>query len=209
MNDAAQPAPSSPANDAPPIDTSERHLTLRSVLTGAIIGGTLALCNVYAGLKIGWGMNMSIAALLIAYGFWVAMRAVFGTRVWGMHENNVNQSGASAAASISSAGLVSAIPALTMLTGYEWDFPSLALWTFSCSILGVLTAALFRNQMIVRDKLPFAAGIAAAETLREMYAHGKEAIARLMALVGAAVAAAAFKVLALVLVIPRISILPL
>lgn len=193
--DAAAEASDTPLY--PPVDTSEPHLTLRAVLTAVIVGGGLSLCNVYAGLKIGWGLNMSIATVLISFGFWKAMRGIFKTRDWGIQENNITQTGASAAASISSAGLVSAVPALTMLEGYQWTYPELALWVFCCSILGVTTAVLFRRQMLVRDALPFASGIATAETLREVYAHGKEAMARLFAMISGAAFAAAFKIVAL------------
>jgi uncharacterized oligopeptide transporter (OPT) family protein len=182
----------------PPVDTSVPQLTLRAVLTGATIGSALALCNVYAGLKIGWGMNMSIAAVLISFGVWKALQLV-GARFWGIQENNINQTGASAAASVSSAGLVSAVPALTMLTGYTFTWAELSLWVICSSALGVLTAVLFRRQMLVRDALPFASGIATAETLREVYSHGKEALTRLLALVYGAIAAAIFKIFAIVL----------
>ncbi len=194
-------SPASPSDTPtyPPVDVTLPQLTLRAVLTAVIVGGGLSLCNVYAGLKIGWGLNMSIATVLISFGFWKAMRGAFGTKDWLIQENNIAQTGASAAASISSAGLVSAVPALTMLTGYQWDYPGLALWVFCCSILGVTTAMLFRRQMLVRDALPFASGIATAETLREVYAHGKEAMARFFALVYGAAFAAAFKIAVLLL----------
>ena len=38
----------------PPLDLESPQLTLRAVITGMLIGGTLSLCNVYLGLKIGW-----------------------------------------------------------------------------------------------------------------------------------------------------------
>ena len=40
--------------------------TVRAIVTGMVIGGLLAPCNVYSGLKIGWSFNMSIIALLLA-----------------------------------------------------------------------------------------------------------------------------------------------
>lgn len=173
----AEPTPSTP-DEGP-------HGTLRACLTGMVVGATLALCNVYSGLKIGWGFNMSITAVLLGFGFWSALRPL-GARPFGMQENNVNQTGASAAASISSAGLVAAVPALTVLTGYTWTWPKLALWVLCCSIVGVFVAALFRGQMLIRDKLPYASGIATATTLREMYAKGAEAVARVRALAAGA-----------------------
>lgn len=195
----SQTTPETLHDDIPPVDTQTPHLTLRAVLTGALLGGLLSVTNIYAGLKIGWGFNMSIAAALIGYGIWQGLgHRVFGWRNYNVLENNVAQTGASAAASISSAGLVSAVPALTMLSGFEWSWPVLAIWLLCCSVLGVVVALLFRRQMLVQEKLPFAAGVATAETLREMYAKGSEAIARLKALIGGALAAAGLKIIGLV-----------
>ena len=50
-----------------------RHLTLRAVLTGVVLGAILTPCNVYSGLKIGWSFNISIIALLVASGFWALL----------------------------------------------------------------------------------------------------------------------------------------
>jgi len=179
----------------PPVVTSERQFSLRAIATGAVLGGALAMANIYTGLKIGWGFNMSITAALLAFGFWGLMSAVRLTRRrFTLLENNLNQVGASAGASISSAGLVSAVPALTMLDGHAWNYWELSIWIFCCAGLGVFVAVLFRKQMLLRDKLPFAQGIATAETLKEMYARGREAMARVKALFAAALAAALWKI---------------
>ena len=189
-----EPASPTPP-EFPPVNTGEPQFSLRAILTGAVLGGALAMANIYTGLKIGWGFNMSITAALLAFGFWALMGAIGATkRRFTMIENNLNQTGASAAASISSAGLVSAVPALTMLDGHSWSYPELAIWIFCCSALGVFVAVLFRRQMLERDRLPFAAGIATAETLKEMYAHGREAMARVTALLVAAVSSAIWKI---------------
>ena len=97
----------------PPLDLSTPQLTLRAVITGMILGGVLSLCNVYTGLKIGWGFNMSITAALLSFGFYKMLETTLKAREWGMLENNINQTAASSAASISSAGLVAPIPAWT------------------------------------------------------------------------------------------------
>jgi uncharacterized oligopeptide transporter (OPT) family protein len=185
-----------PTDTPPTIDPTvpERSLTFRAVATGAALGALLSVCNVYTGLKIGWGFNMSIVAALLSFGFWGALTRAFGTPRWTIQENNINQTGASAAASISSAGLVSAIPALTMLDGYAWTWPKLVVWLLCCSLLGVAVALVFRRQMLVVDRLPFASGVVTATTLQEMYAHGAEGMARVRALLAGAAVAAAWKV---------------
>lgn len=178
----------------PAPDLSIPQLTIRAVLTGMVLGGLLSACNIYSGLKIGWGFNMSITAALLSYGFWEPFRMA-GMRPWNKLENNVNQTAASAAANISSAGLVAPIPALTMITGYEWGYWTLVVWTFSVALVGVVVAIGLRRQMLIHDQLPFPNGIATAETMNEMYARGKEALARVYALLAGAVVAGTIKAL--------------
>ncbi len=175
---------------APPISREIRQLTLRSIVSGMLLGGTLSLCNIYSGLKIGFTTNMSIASALLAYGlFHLAFKARVATRL-GMHENVINQTTASAAASIAGAGLVAPIPALTMLTGYEFGYGVLCAWALSVSVLGVFVGVGLRRQMIVGDRLPFPFGMATAMLLREVYAKGGEALKRIYALLcGASFAA--------------------
>ena len=43
------------------------------LLSGMLIGALLTPCNIYSGLKIGWSFNVSIAALLLATGFWALL----------------------------------------------------------------------------------------------------------------------------------------
>ncbi|AKF10885.1 OPT family oligopeptide transporter [Sandaracinus amylolyticus] len=172
---------------------AEAELTWRAVLTGAVLGGVLSLCNIYSGLRIGWGFNMSITAALLGWGFWRVVGGATRAPAFTKLENNLNQTGASAGASISSAGLVSAIPAMTMLTGRELSYPELACWLFVIGMVGVTVGIALRRQMIEVDKLPFANGIASAETLDKMYAAGADAARKVRALVGAGALAALTK----------------
>jgi len=192
--------------DAAAIDFVSPQLTIRAVGSGMLIGGVLSLCNIYSGLKIGWGFNMSITAALLAFGFWKGAERVAKTQPFGLLENNVNQTAASSAAAISSAGLVAPIPALTMLTGQTFTWPVLVLWTFSVCLVGITVAIGLRRQMIVVDKLPFASGIAAAETLKEMYAKGREAMIRVRMLIGGGIVAASLKIAETVFRIPKLAL---
>jgi len=169
------------------------ELTIRAVVTGMILGSVLAPSNIYAGLKIGWGFNMSITAALLGYGFWQLAGRSSRVRPFNILENTINQTSASSGAMIASAGLVAAVPALTLLTGYEWRFWTLVAWTFAVSLLGVGVALVLRRQMLVVEQLPFPSGLATGVTLEEMYAHGAEALARLKALFGGALIGGAFK----------------
>jgi uncharacterized oligopeptide transporter (OPT) family protein len=177
-----------------PLDTTSRQFTARAILTGMVLAAVLSTCNIYLGLKIGWGINMSITAALVSFGFWKVLQVVFKTREWGILENNINQTACSSGAAVSSAGLVAPIPALAMLTGQTLGWPYLALWVFSVCLVGITVAIALRRQMLIEEKLPFASGIASAETLKEMYAHGAEALARVRMLVGAGAVASLVKV---------------
>lgn len=169
------------------------QLTLRAVLTGMIVGGVLSLCNLYTGLKVGWGMGMSVTAALIGYGFWQLMKATRVAPGMSLLETNLNQTAASSAAAISSAGLVAPIPALTMITGQRLGWWELVLWTFSVCLVGIVVGAGLRRQMIVVDKLTFPGGVATGNTLLEIYSQGNAAAQRLWMLGGAAALAAAVK----------------
>lgn len=183
--------------------TALPELTRRAVLTGMLLGALLTPCNVYSGLKIGWSFNMSITAGLLGFAFWQAL-APLGVRGLGLHENNINQTTASSAASIISSGLVAPIPALTLVTGGTLPFTLLALWVFAVSVLGIVVAAGLRNQMLLRERLPFPAGVATAETMRQIHASGAEAAARVRLLLGAGALAGAVKLIdALRYALPR------
>lgn len=190
-NDTGQSA----LNPSPPAGANIPQLTLRTIVAGMFIGGVLSLCNIYSGLKIGFTTNMSIASALVAYGGFSAFQRWFGTRSFGLHENAMNQTTASAAASIAGAGLVAPIPALTMLTGQRMDFGWLVAWTLGVSLLGVLVGISVRRQMLLTYDLPFPYGAATATTMREMYSHGREATRRVRWLIGCGLGAGLCKAL--------------
>lgn len=180
-------------NPEPLASGNVRQLTVRAILTGCVIGALLTPCNVYSGLKIGWSFNMSIAAALLSFAFWKVAGVLFKTPDWGLLENNINQTTASAAASIISAGIVAPIPALTILTGKTLAWPILAVWCFIVSFTGVVVAVGLRKQMLLEEKLPFPAGMATAETVKEIYAKGQEAMQRVKVLLGAGVLSGGLK----------------
>jgi len=174
------------------IPTDTRELTPRALGTGLLLGALLAPCNVYSGLKIGWSFNMSITALLLAFAFWVPISRLMGLAPWGMLENNINQTTASAAAAITSSGLVAPIPALALLTGGNLPWPTLAAWVFAVSFLGVWVGWYLRPRLIVQSNLVFPAGMATAETMRDMFAHGREAMWRVGVLLSSLAGAVMF-----------------
>jgi uncharacterized oligopeptide transporter (OPT) family protein len=183
-----------PALSTLPPPRAQRELSARAVLTGAVLGVLLTPSNVYAGLKIGWSFNMSIIALLIGFGVWqgLARNRQMGPS-WSLHESNINQTVASAAASIISGGLVAPIPAYTLLTGHQLDPLPMMAWVFSVSFLGVWIAWYLRPTLLNDHGLTFPEGMATLETLQHIYHHGKEAVARIKVLSAAALLSGGLK----------------
>ncbi|MFH7365427.1 OPT/YSL family transporter, partial [Pseudomonas syringae group genomosp. 7] len=86
---------------------------------------------VYAGLKIGWSFIMSMISLLIGYAIWQGLSNRSSRHLpWTLHVSNINQSVASAAASIISGGLVAPIPAFPLLTGQQLRAVRMIGWVF-------------------------------------------------------------------------------
>src|SRR5580693_3736570 len=46
------------------------QLTVRAVLTGAVLGFLLAASNVYVGLKAGWGLGVALTACIVSFSVW-------------------------------------------------------------------------------------------------------------------------------------------
>jgi OPT family oligopeptide transporter len=152
------------------------QLTARAVFVGAILGGIMSLSNLYVGLKTGWGLGIAITACILSFsvGRSLEKTGIIKTNL-SILENNAMQSTASAAGYSTGSTLVSGISALLILQGTHLPFWTLMLWTVFLAILGVMMAIPMKRQMINIEQLPFPSGIAAAETLRSLYAAGEEA----------------------------------
>jgi uncharacterized oligopeptide transporter (OPT) family protein len=166
------------------------QLTPRAVITGMLIGGLMSVSNLYVGLKTGWGLGVTITACIIAYAVFKFLEQVvpaYRARPFSTLENYTMSSAASAAGYMSSAGLVSAIPALTMTTGRLLEWWEIGLWLAALSMLGVFMAIPLKRQLINIDQLPFPSGIATAETLTSMHSEGGEAVVKARSLFAAAI----------------------
>lgn len=136
------------------------QLTFRAVFLSIILAVILAAANTYLGLFAGLTIASAIPAAVVS----MAVLKVLG----GGHilENNIVQTGASAAASIA-AGVIFTIPALVIL-GFWDDFQYW--WVFAIAglggVLGVLFSVPLRRALILEQKLAFPEGKAAAEVLK-------------------------------------------
>jgi OPT family oligopeptide transporter len=152
------------------------QLTGRAVLIGVILGGVMSLSNLYVGLKTGWGLGVAITACILSFSIGAALSKIGILRTnLSILENNCMQSSASSAGYSTGSTMVGAISALLMIRGEHLPFWTLLLWTIFLAILGVMMAIPMKRQMINIEQLKFPSGVAAAQTLRSLYAAGKEA----------------------------------
>ncbi len=167
-----------------------KQLTARSLIMGMLLGMILVCSNVYVSLKSGWSMGVAITSCVLAFVAFSTLRKLFPRWFpeYTILENNAMQSCASAAGSMTSAGVANAIPALMMLNpdALPHDFGTRLLWLIPwvavISGLGVFLAVPAKRQMINIEQLTFPTGTAAASTLRTLHAEGGEAARQAKAL---------------------------
>jgi OPT family oligopeptide transporter len=152
------------------------QLTVRAVLVGAALGVVMSLSNLYVGLKTGWGLGVAITACILSFSIGSAMKKIglFRTNL-SILENNCMQSAASSAGYSTGSAMVGPISALLMITGKHLPFWTLLFWTIFLAMMGVVLAIPMKRQMINVEQLKFPSGVSAAQTLRSLYAKGKEA----------------------------------
>ncbi|UQA57356.1 OPT family oligopeptide transporter [Polyangium aurulentum] len=173
------------------------QLTVRAVLMGSVLGFFLAFTNLYVGLKAGWHLGVSITASILSFTIWgFFIRVGLVKSPMTILENNCMQSTASSAGYSTGGTMVSAIPALFMLSvtsdapgGQHLPWYVLAPWTAFIALLGATLAIPMKRNMINQERLRFPTGTAAAVTLQSLYSKGEDALVKGRALLTAAAVA--------------------
>src|SRR5260370_4406762 len=176
-------------------EQTRKELTVRGLIVGRIIQLMFPAANGYFGLKAGLTFSTSIPAAVIS------MAILRGFRDATVQENNIVQTVASAAGTLSS--IIFVLPGLIMI-GYWTEFP---FWTsfWICAlggILGVMYSIPLRRALVTTSDLPYPEGVACAEVLKvgssgdsahaSDIEHGR---AGLLAVLWGSIVAAAFAVI--------------
>ena len=135
------------------------ELTLRGLVLGVLITLVFTAANVYFGLKAGLTFATSIPAAVISMA---VLRALRGATI---QENNIVQTVASAAGTLSS--IIFVLPGMIMI-GWWSGFPywiSCAICIFG-GILGVMYSIPLRRALVTQSDLPYPEGVACAEVLK-------------------------------------------
>jgi putative OPT family oligopeptide transporter len=166
------------------------ELTLRGFFLGAAITLVFTAANVYLGLKVGLTFASSIPAAVISMAVLRALRNAT------IYENNIVQTIASAAGTLSS--IIFVLPGLVMV-GWWTGFPfaqSFGICVIG-GVLGVMYSVPLRRALVTGSDLPYPEGVAAAEVLKVGTGAGKAAEenrAGLLALLAGTLASAGFAV---------------
>jgi len=179
-------SPASPEHSEPEIPAGARELTVRSLLVAVVVAAVIGGSYPYIVLKLGFGPNISVVSAFFGY---LALGIAF--RNFHRWENNIVQTaGTSAGQTAFLCTLMAAFDFLRMDPAAHFTFvlqPHQAfLWLTCAGVLGVLLSVPMRRHFVVDEKLTFADGVAAAETLIVLDSQGDESkdAARAMAVSG-------------------------
>ncbi|AEI62733.1 OPT family oligopeptide transporter [Corallococcus macrosporus] len=151
------------------------ELTARALGMGLLIGGLLAVTNVYMGLKTGWWESGSVTAAVLGFSALASVSRRRGVPYTPLENNLTQTAAASVGAMPAAAGLLGALPALTML-GTSVPAWGVAVWSVALGALGVLAAHLLRRRLVAQEALPFPTGIATAELITAMHASTADTV---------------------------------
>jgi len=142
------------------------ELSLRSLVLGFLITLVFTAANVYFGLKAGLTFATSIPAAVISMA---VLRGFKGTTI---QENNIVQTVASAAGTLSA--IIFVLPGLVMIgwwTGFPYVY-SFAICALG-GVLGVMYSIPLRRALVTNSDLPYPEGVACAEVLK-VGGHGSD-----------------------------------
>ena len=149
------------------------QLTLRSAITGFLLGGLLSVTNLYVGAKTGWTLGVGLTSVILAFAIYRVFSRL-GARDMTILENNCVQSIAT------SAGYMT-MPLTSGLAAYMWATNNVLPWwqivcfTIVLSILGVLVAFPMKRRFINDEQHPFPEGRACGVVLDTLYASAAHA----------------------------------
>lgn len=147
------------------------QLTLRSALTGFLLGGLLAATNLYIGAKTGISVGVGLTSVILAFALYRGLARAGFAADFTILENNCTQSIATSAGYMT-APLISALASYMLVTGHVPPAWHLITWLVVVAFIGVLLAFPMKRRFINDEQLPFPEGRACGVVLDALY-HGQ------------------------------------
>ncbi|MFN7021463.1 MAG: OPT/YSL family transporter, partial [Phycisphaerales bacterium] len=123
------------------------QLTLRSGLTGFILGGLLSMTNLYIGAKTGWSLGVGLTSVILAFAMYKVIAGTGLGKDFTILENNCMQSIATAAGYMTGP-LISGIAAYMMVSERVMPWHEMLLLNIVLAVLGVLVAFPMKRRFI-------------------------------------------------------------
>ncbi len=144
------------------------QLTLRSAITGMMLGGILSLTNLYVGAKTGWTLGVGITSVILAFALFKVLTRIGLGHEFTFLENNCMQSIATAAGYMT-APMISSLAAYMMVTDTVIPMPMTMAWIAAIALLGVLFAFPLKRRFINDEQHPFPEGRAAGVVMDALH----------------------------------------
>ncbi len=144
------------------------QLTVRSAVTGFVLGGVLSATALYIGGKTGISIGVGLTSVILAFAMFRLLALSGLVRDFTILENNCSQSIATAAGYMITP-LISSLAAYMLVTGRIVPWWQMIIWSVVISILGVLVAFPMKRRFINEDQLPFPEGRACGVVLDALY----------------------------------------
>lgn len=144
------------------------QLTIRSAITGFMLGGILSATNLYIGAKTGWTLGVGLTSVILAFAMFRVMSRIGLAKDFTILENNAMQSIATAAGYMTG-------PLISGMAAYMWienkPMPWWQMFWFNVvlSVLGVLVAFPMKRRFINDEQQPFPEGRACGVVLDTLY----------------------------------------
>jgi uncharacterized oligopeptide transporter (OPT) family protein len=152
-----------------------REFSPRAIICGLGVAAVMGASYPYVVLKLGFGPNVSVVAAFFGY-----LALGIASKTYNRWENNIVQTAGTAAAQtafmcvlLAAFDMLAASPTVSFKITLE-PFQSFV-WLTTAGLLGVLLAVPMRQHFVVDEKLPYADGLAAGETLIVLDGKGAEA----------------------------------
>ena len=144
------------------------QLTIRSGLTGFLLGGILSATALYISAKTGISIGVGLTSVILSFALFRMLASVGAAADFTILENNCTQSIATSAGYVMTP-LTSTFAAYMMLTGKVIPWWQMMIWLVVVSIIGVLVAFPMKRRFINEDQLPFPEGRACGVVLDSLY----------------------------------------
>lgn len=148
------------------------QLTIRSALTGMLLGGILSLTNLYVGSRTGWTLGVGITSVILSFALWKALSRIKMGKEMTLLENNAMQSIATAAGYMTSP-LIASLAAYMMITEQVIPMWQTLSWIIAIAILGVLFAFPLKKRFINEEQHPFPEGKACGIVMDALHSEDK------------------------------------